>query len=64
MFGNWQMSATIKDVSSKRADEELHADKGNFAMFENASHQGVAFSGDVRLDPNESQLSVKPVQRK
>jgi hypothetical protein len=38
MSGEGKMSTTIKNVSSERADGDLRAEKGQLAVFEDASH--------------------------
>ena len=49
--GHWQMTTTVKDVSSKSADGDLRAEKGELAVFEHASHQRIAFGSDVQANP-------------
>src|SRR6476659_2933372 len=57
-----EMSASIKDVSCNCADGDLGAEKGEFAVFENASHNCVSFGGDIHANPEKSQLSVEQVE--
>ena len=62
MFGEWQVSAAIEYVIGETADSDLRAKKLEVAMFHEAGHQGVAFTGDVQANPNERQLGVNQVQ--
>ena|SRR3982751_1167655 len=59
-----QVSAAIKDVSGKGADGELSAEEGQRAVLQNAGHQSVSFGGDVQTNPEQRELSIKPVQTK
>ena len=56
------MSAAIEDVRGKRADRDLDAEKREFAVFKNASHESVAFGGDVHANPEKCQLGVEQVE--
>ena len=62
MFGEWQVSVTIKYVSGDTADDELGAEERQVAVFQEAGHQRVAFGGDVQANPDERKLGVDPVQ--
>jgi hypothetical protein len=42
-----QVSTTVKNVSGKGTDGDLRAKEGQLAVFENASHQRIAFGSDV-----------------
>ena len=62
MFCEWQVSAAIEGVRGETADQDLDSEKLQVAVFEEAGHQGIAFSGHVQANPNECQLSIKPIQ--
>lgn len=57
------MSAAVEDVSSGGADSELDCKEGEVAVFEEAGHECVSFSGNVESQPEECKLSVEPVER-
>ena len=58
------MRATVKNVSGEAADGEFENQKGQLAMLEQGSHEGVAFAGDVQAYPKNRELGVEPVQTK
>ncbi len=64
MPGQGQVSAAVKDVSGKAANNQLGAEKSELAMLENARHQSVSFGGDVQPDPDKRQLGVEPIKAK
>src|SRR5690348_14283612 len=56
------MSAAIKDVSGKRTNSDLGAEKSELAVLEDASHERITFGGDVHADPKQRELSVEQVE--
>ena len=58
------MSAPIERVSSEPANCELKNEERHFAVINHACHQAIAFSGNIRADPQQRQLSVEPVKSK
>ena len=59
-----KMRATVENERSKRSDGEFEYEKRYLAVREQARHEQVAFTGDMQMDPEQRQLSVKPVQSK
>ena len=62
--GKRQMRATVKDVSSERADDKFDYEKRNLAVREHARHERVAFGGEVQVNPEQRELRIEPVQGK
>lgn len=58
------MRATVEDVCGEAADGEFENEKRQLAMLEQASHERVAFAGDVQAQPKNRELGVEPVQTK
>ncbi|HEX5965023.1 MAG TPA: hypothetical protein VFY51_03800 [Pyrinomonadaceae bacterium] len=57
------MRAAIEDEGSTGADSEFNGEEGKVAVFEEAGHEHVSFSGDIQAQPKECKLSVEPVER-
>ena len=62
VFGERQMSATIEDAGGDSADEKFGAEKREFAVLEDARHEGVSLGGDIHANPKQGQLRIKQVE--
>ena len=50
-FSHWEVGTALKNVSGAGADDEFCAEESQLTVFENASHEGIAFGGHVKTNP-------------
>ena|SRR6185369_4975626 len=61
-FRERQVSAAVKNVSGEGADGEFCSEESQVAVFEDAGHEGIAFGSDTESNPQQRQLSIKPIE--
>lgn len=62
-FCKREVRAAVKNVGRNAADHDFDREKREFAVFEQAGHEGVTFGSDIQAQPNECKLGIEPVER-